>query len=387
MRAVVSDKLQALLPQLLLIAAGSSTTLAFAPFTLWWLPLCTVALLVFWLNRAAAARSAALAGFSFGIGWFGAGISWVHVSIAEFGGLPLAGSLALMALLVAYLALFPAFASWLSYKLRCLPVMPLLFAACWTLAEWLRSFLFTGFPWNAIGYAAMPVPLMMQSSYLLGILAITPLAVYVFAAPALLGDRRIESPEDLLDLPGASAGQLPPPFDTMLTSLSVGEVTEPMRTPGGFIMLKLLEMRSPRDALVVIYLGFFIVATAFLFDQGIPLASVERMREALARAGQIGSEIVVAAVQGELTVAAGGDGSTQVALAQACEVSCALAGLHQQRDQAKADMTAEAKADPLVKAILSQFPGAEVRVVEKLETVPVEAYLDAVRDEDEEDEL
>jgi transglutaminase-like putative cysteine protease len=37
-------------------------------------------------------------------------------------------------------------------------------------------------------------------------------------------------------------------------------------------MLKLLEMRSPRDALVVIYLGFFIVATAFLFDQGIPLA-------------------------------------------------------------------------------------------------------------------
>ena len=37
-------------------------------------------------------------------------------------------------------------------------------------------------------------------------------------------------------------------------------------------MLKLLEMRKPRDALVVIYLGLFIVATAFLFDQSIPLA-------------------------------------------------------------------------------------------------------------------
>lgn len=36
-------------------------------------------------------------------------------------------------------------------------------------------------------------------------------------------------------------------------------------------MLKLLEMRSPRDALVLIYLGFFVLATAFLFDQGIPL--------------------------------------------------------------------------------------------------------------------
>ena len=40
------------------------------------------------------------------------------------------------------------------------------------------------------------------------------------------------------------AAQLPPPFDAMLGALSVGEVTEPMRTPGGFIMLKLLEKRG-----------------------------------------------------------------------------------------------------------------------------------------------
>lgn len=40
------------------------------------------------------------------------------------------------------------------------------------------------------------------------------------------------------------AGQLPPPFDKMLSALSVGQVTEQMRTPGGFIMLKLLEKRG-----------------------------------------------------------------------------------------------------------------------------------------------
>ncbi|WPC04675.1 peptidylprolyl isomerase [Pseudomonas benzenivorans] len=40
------------------------------------------------------------------------------------------------------------------------------------------------------------------------------------------------------------AAQLPPPFDAMLGALSVGEVTEPMRTPGGFILLKLLEKRG-----------------------------------------------------------------------------------------------------------------------------------------------
>jgi len=40
------------------------------------------------------------------------------------------------------------------------------------------------------------------------------------------------------------AGQLPPPFDTMISQLNPGEVTEPVRTPGGFIILKLIEKRG-----------------------------------------------------------------------------------------------------------------------------------------------
>ncbi|MBC9252461.1 molecular chaperone SurA [Pseudomonas alcaligenes] len=44
------------------------------------------------------------------------------------------------------------------------------------------------------------------------------------------------------------AAQLPPPFDTMIGALSVGEVTEPVRTPGGFIILKLLEKRGGSNA-------------------------------------------------------------------------------------------------------------------------------------------
>ncbi|GIZ12723.1 chaperone SurA [Pseudomonas sp. NCCP-436] len=40
------------------------------------------------------------------------------------------------------------------------------------------------------------------------------------------------------------AGQLPPPFDNLVSALAPGEVTEPVRTPGGFIILKLIEKRG-----------------------------------------------------------------------------------------------------------------------------------------------
>lgn len=182
MRAAVKRYTTCALPFVLLMLAGGSTTLAFAPYTLWWLPLLSVALLALFVSRAVSARQAAIMGFSFGVGWFGVGISWVHVSIDQFGGLPLAGSLALMALLVAYLALFPAFASWLNFRLRQPAVMPLLFAACWTLAEWLRSWLFTGFPWLSLGYSQTSAGL-TDLAPLIGEAGIS--FVLVFAAAAL----------------------------------------------------------------------------------------------------------------------------------------------------------------------------------------------------------
>ncbi|GAB3392847.1 peptidylprolyl isomerase family protein [Azotobacter armeniacus] len=40
------------------------------------------------------------------------------------------------------------------------------------------------------------------------------------------------------------AAQLPPPFDSLVSQLSVGGVTEPVRTPGGYIIIKLLEKRG-----------------------------------------------------------------------------------------------------------------------------------------------
>lgn len=143
------------LHSLLVIVAGLLNTLAFAPYQWYWLPLLTLMVLSVLLSQARSPRVAAWLGFCYGIGWFGLGISWVHVSIATFGGMPLVASLAIMALLVLYLSLFPALASYAAVRLAKThyALFPLMFASCWVLAEYLRSWFLTGFPWLSLGYS------------------------------------------------------------------------------------------------------------------------------------------------------------------------------------------------------------------------------------------
>ena len=52
------------------------------------------------------------------------------------------------------------------------------------------------------------------------------------------------------DMGWRKAGQLPPPFDRMLSSMPTGDITPPVRTPGGFIILKLLDKRGGQTVMV-----------------------------------------------------------------------------------------------------------------------------------------
>jgi apolipoprotein N-acyltransferase len=142
------------------LLAGAATVLAFAPFALHPLAFLTFAVLIhFWMD--APPRRCALLGFAFGIGLFGAGVSWVYVSLHQFGGMaaPLAGFATVV--FCGFLALFPAAAGWLQARVPAPHAARacLLIAAAWTLGEWLLSWIFTGFPWLAIGYSAAGWPL------------------------------------------------------------------------------------------------------------------------------------------------------------------------------------------------------------------------------------
>ncbi len=142
------------------LLSGAISHLAFAPYDLWpLLPLSLTALL--WLSQGATVKHAALLGLSYGFGQFAFGLRWVHVSIDQFGGLPLIVSLLLMALLCLYLALYPALVMGLLNRHFSGTALSrvLAFPALWLLSEWLRGWVLTGFPWLWLGYSQTDGPL------------------------------------------------------------------------------------------------------------------------------------------------------------------------------------------------------------------------------------
>jgi len=95
-------------------------------------------------------------GSLFGTGLGLVGLSWVYVSIHEYGHLHPIPSLAITLLFIVFLSFFYGIFAWLSKQLcKTRSVLfPWVIAACWCALEYLRSQLFGGFPWLLLGFSA-----------------------------------------------------------------------------------------------------------------------------------------------------------------------------------------------------------------------------------------
>jgi apolipoprotein N-acyltransferase len=154
---------------------GAVTVAGYAPFHLYLQPVITVAGLAYLWHGARSPRAAAAIGYGFGLGWFLFGVSWVYVSLHDFGAMPAPVAGLSTLLFCAFLALFPAAAGYACGKLPAPPLARygLLAPAVWTLAEWTRGWIFTGFPWLALGYSQVPDSPLAGYAPVLGIHGVT----------------------------------------------------------------------------------------------------------------------------------------------------------------------------------------------------------------------
>lgn len=185
---------------ILAFIAGGLASFSQAPFDFFAVCLISFPVLVWLLDGAAAdsgsgrmQRFAApfVTGWWFGFGYFAGGLWWVgNAMLTDFEryawALPIA-VLVLPAILAVFYGVAAALARpfWADGLGRIAAL-----AAAFGIAEWLRAMLFTGFPWNAVGYAVMPTPMLMQSAGIVGMTGMNALAVFVFALPALLAGNK-----------------------------------------------------------------------------------------------------------------------------------------------------------------------------------------------------
>lgn len=140
------------------LAAGAASVFGFAPADAWPVPLVALAALFAVWARSGSPRQAWLSGFAFGLGYFLVGVSWVYVSLHDFGEMPLLLAAAATFCLCAYLAVFPALAGWAAVRWAPASMAGRLVAApaAFVLMEWARGTLFTGFPWLTLGTSQVP---------------------------------------------------------------------------------------------------------------------------------------------------------------------------------------------------------------------------------------
>ncbi|KPJ67273.1 MAG: hypothetical protein AMJ43_05250 [Coxiella sp. DG_40] len=146
---------------ILAISAGALMPLAFAPFHFYIVSIIAPTLILS-LWAYSTPKQALLQGFLFGLGFFTVGVYWVYISVHDYGNAAILLALLITASLIVVLALFPALQGYLLTKFfpeNNLRKFLLAFPASWVLFEWLRGWVFTGFPWLFLGYSQISYPL------------------------------------------------------------------------------------------------------------------------------------------------------------------------------------------------------------------------------------
>jgi apolipoprotein N-acyltransferase len=178
-------KIRSPIDRVLLLSASSGLLLALSfprPNLFWLAWVALIPLLLVVKERPFAG------GFTCGVVFFGVVLYWLNVVMTTYGGLAPVFSVIAYLLLIVYLSLFFGAATWVSQRLLEIYRLPLLVSlpVAWVALEYLRGWLFSGFPWALLGYSQQDFSLAIQSADITGVYGISLLLVAVNCALAWL---------------------------------------------------------------------------------------------------------------------------------------------------------------------------------------------------------
>ncbi len=230
-------------PKLLALALGAVSATGFAPLNLWPLTLLALAGWMLLVARSSKGWRAFGTGWAFGVGHFMLGLNWIATAFTYQAAMPAWLGWIAVVLLALYLAIYPALAAWGAWLVstRVAPAKAgaagglssadglspiaapafagatlsfvLALAALWTLTEWLRSWVFTGFAWN---------PLVVTIGDFFGLLRLT--GTYGGSATVILAAGYLLWVGQLRTARNAQARHDPSPRSQLFQQLGAGAV-------------------------------------------------------------------------------------------------------------------------------------------------------------------
>lgn len=173
------------------------TVLSFAPFGLWPLQIISLALVFHLVLRSTSVKQSVFIGWAYGFGWMAFGVYWLFITMHHYGHIPawlsvLAVGLMASCVLGPFFAFGLGMATWLHkrWTVSASVMALMIFPATWALSEWLRGWVFTGFPWVVSGYAHIASPL-AGFAPVLGIYGLGLIAALIAGCIVLFPSRKL----------------------------------------------------------------------------------------------------------------------------------------------------------------------------------------------------
>lgn len=217
---------------LVAMLAGLSFVFSLAPYGLWGVAILSPMILYGLLLLADKPVRAFLLGLAYGFGVWASGAFWLYTSIHQYGGVPAWLAVIMIGAMALAMGLFHAIMAWGFVKF--LGKQPLAFASVWVVQEWLKTWLFTGFPWLFVGYAFTEVALVSPLAPIVGVLGVG-FVVVLFSA-------------SLVELLRQKAGYLLIALGMLVCSAMLWLISPTWTTPTGEkLSVSLVQGNIPQD--------------------------------------------------------------------------------------------------------------------------------------------